>query len=300
MNYNSTMKVAGLGQCSLDYIALLERYPVEDTKEEATKLLIQGGGPVATALVSLARLGVRTEFTGVVSDDDAGSLIIKGLKDEGVGVRNIKVRKGGASQTAFIVVNGRTGSRTILWKRPTVTPLKSTEVNAEFLKGADFLLLDGLMKDASLKAGRLAGKLGVPVMLDAGKVRDGMLELARLSDYIVASEEFARNLKLSPKDALSYLAASSPRAVTITLGKKGSVTWQNGKVFTQKAFRVKAVDTTGAGDVFHGGYIYGVLQKWDIRKTVEFASAFAALKCRKPGGRAGIPTLNETLRFIKR
>ncbi|MBI4948672.1 MAG: sugar kinase [Deltaproteobacteria bacterium] len=294
------MKVAGLGQCSLDYIAFLERYPLEDTKEEAKALFIQGGGPVATALVSLSRLGVETEFSGVVSDDDAGRLIIKGLEDEGVGTRNVKVRKGGASQRAFIVVNGKTGTRTILWKRPTVVPLKVTEVNGEFLKGAGLLLLDGLMKDASLKAARLAKRLKIPVMLDAGKVRDGMIELARLSDYIVASEEFARGLKLKPKAALAYLASSNPRAVTVTLGKKGSVTWRNGKIFSQKVFRIKAVDTTGAGDVFHGGYIYGVLRKWDIRKTVEFASAFAALKCLKPGGRTGIPALKETLKFIKR
>lgn len=294
------MKVAGLGQCSLDYIALLKRYPLEDTKEEARALLIQGGGPVATALVSLSRLGVRTEFSGVVSDDDAGSLIIKGLKDEGVGVKGLKVRKGGASQTAFIVVNGRTGSRTILWKRPTVPPLKPSEVNGALLKGADFLLLDGLMKDASLKAAKLARRLNIPVVLDAGKVRDGMLDLSRLSDYIVASEEFGRGLKLKPKEALAYLASSNPRAVTITLGNKGSVTWQNGKIFSRKAFKVEAVDTTGAGDVFHGGYIYGLLQGWGIEKTVEFASAFAALKCRKPGGRTGIPTLSETLRLIKR
>ncbi len=294
------MKVAGLGQCSLDYIALLKRYPLEDTKEEASALLIQGGGPVATALVSLSRLGVRTEFSGVVSDDDAGSLIIKGLKDEGVGVKGLKVRKGGASQTAFIVVNGRTGSRTILWKRPTVPPLKPSEVNGSFLKGAGFLLLDGLMKDASLKAAKLARRLNIPVVLDAGKVRDGILVLARLSDYIVASEEFARGLKLKPKEALANLASSNPRGVTITLGNKGSVTWQNGRISSRKAFKVKAVDTTGAGDVFHGGYIYGLLQGWGIEKTVEFASAFAALKCRKPGGRTGIPTLSETLRLIKR
>lgn len=269
-------------------------------KEEARALLIQGGGPVATALVSLSRLGVRTEFSGVVSDDDAGSLIIKGLKDEGVGVKGLKVRKGGASQTAFIVVNGRTGSRTILWKRPTVLPLEPSEVNGAFLKGADFLLLDGLMKDASLKAAKLARRLNIPVMLDAGKVRDGMLVLARLSDYIVASEEFGRGLKLKPKEALAYLASSNPRAVTMTLGRKGSVTWHEGRISSQKAFKVKAVDTTGAGDVFHGGYIYGLLQGWGIEKTVEFASAFAALKCRKPGGRTGIPTLSETLRLIKR
>ncbi|MBI5642372.1 MAG: sugar kinase [Deltaproteobacteria bacterium] len=293
------MKVAGLGQCSLDYISIVRDYPKENTKEEILDLTVQGGGPVATALVSLGRLGVKTSFAGVVSDDRAGAEIKKGLKEEGVDIRGLKVRKGGKSQTAVIVVNKKSGSRTILWQRPTVKALQKDEVNEAFIKGKDFLLLDGLMKDASIKAAKIAKKSGVPVMLDAGRVRPGMIELIELSDYVVGSEEFAKGLKLPPKDALLKLSAAG-KTVTITLGERGNITSQNGIIFNQRAFKVKAVDTTGAGDVFHGGYIYGLLNGWDIKKTVEFASAFAALKCLKPGGRAGIPTLSETLRAVRR
>lgn len=293
------MKVAGLGQCSLDYISIVRDYPKENTKEEILDLTVQGGGPVATALVSLGRLGVKTSFAGVVSDDRAGAEIKKGLKEEGIDIRGLKVRKGGKSQTAVIVVNKKSGSRTILWQRPTVKALQKDEVNEAFIKGKDFLLLDGLMKDASIKAAKIAKKSGVPVMLDAGRVRPGMIELIELSDYVVGSEEFAKGLKLPPKDALLKLSAAG-KTVTITLGERGNITSQNGIIFNQRAFKVKAVDTTGAGDVFHGGYIYGLLNGWDIKKTVEFASAFAALKCLKPGGRAGIPTLSETLRAVRR
>lgn len=294
------MKVAGLGQSSLDYIAFVDAFPEEDTKAEVTGFTVEGGGPVATALVSLSRLGVKTYFTGRVSDDRAGSEIRRGLKNEGVDVRGLKVRKGGSSQLAFILVNRKTGSRTIFWQRPTVPPLSPSEVSPSFVKGKDFLLLDGLMMDSSMKAARVAKAAGVPVMLDAGRVRPGMLELAGLSDYIVASKEFADCLKLTPTDALKRLSLLEPKAATITLGAKGSVTWAEGRIFRQSAFKVRAVDTTGAGDVFHGGYVYGLLRGWDIKKTVRFASAFAALKCLKPGGRTGIPTLGATLKLVKK
>ncbi|MBI5468492.1 MAG: sugar kinase [Deltaproteobacteria bacterium] len=293
------MKVAGLGQSSLDYIAFVDRFPEEDTKAEVTDFTVQGGGPVATALVSLSRLGVKTFFSGRVSDDHAGVEIRRGLKAEGVDVRGLKVQKGGSSQLAFILVNRKTGSRTILWQRPTVSPLSPSEVSPSFIKDKDFLLLDGLMMDSSVRAAKTARAAGVPVMLDAGRVRPGMLELAALSDYIVASEEFARGLKLTPLDALKRLSSLNPRAATVTLGARGSVTWAGGKIFRLSAFKVRAVDTTGAGDVFHGGYVYGLLQGWDIQKTVRFASAFAALKCLRPGGREGIPTLKAVLKFMK-
>ncbi len=293
------MRVFGLGQCSLDHIAAVRKYPEEDSKEEALELTVQGGGPVATALVSLSRLGVRTAFAGVVSDDRAGAEIIEGLKAEGVDTRGLKVKKGGSSQTAFIIVS-RKGLRTIIWRRPDVPELDPEDINASLIKGADFVLLDGLMMKASLKAAMMARRFNVPVMLDAGRVREGMRELAGSSDYIVCSEEFARGLGSTPREALFKLSSLGPRAATVTLGKKGSITWSDGKTFVQKAFRVKAVDTTGAGDVFHGGYIWGLLNGWDMKKTVRFASAFAALKCLKPGGRLGIPSLRRTLEFLKK
>ncbi|MBI5492502.1 MAG: sugar kinase [Deltaproteobacteria bacterium] len=293
------MRVTGLGQCSLDHIAVLKRFPQEDTKEEALGLAMQGGGPVATALVALSRLGVKTSFIGMVSDDAIGAEIRRGLKAEGVDVKGLKVKKGGSSQAAFILVNPAKSSRTIIWKRPTVPPLGPKEIDLSLIRGSDLLLLDGLMAGASLEAARTARLLGIPVMLDAGRMRPGMMKLCSLADYIVASSEFAAGLGPGTIEAIEKLSSYNPKAVTITLGKKGSVTSFNGKLFRQKAFKVKAVDTTGAGDVFHAGYIYGLLKNWAIEKTVEFASAFAALKCLKAGGRAGIPTLSRTLKFMK-
>src|SRR5574337_43704 len=224
------MRVTGLGQCSLDYIALLKRFPREDTKEEALGLAIQGGGPVATALVALQRLGVKTSFIGIVSDDAVGAEIRKGLKEEGVDIRGLKIKKGGSSQAAFILVNPGKGTRTIIWKRPTVLPPGPKELDISPIKGSNLLLLDGLMAGASLEAAREARRLGIPVMLDAGRVRPGMLRLCRFADYIVASSEFAVGLNASPVEAIKRLSSYNPKAVTITLGKKGSVTSFNGRL----------------------------------------------------------------------
>lgn len=293
------MKVVGLGQCSLDYITLVDGFPAEDAKQEVLDFVIQGGGPVATALVTLSRLGVKTSIIGRVSDDRAGDEIRKGLREEGVDTKGLLVKEGGKSQLAFILVNSAKGSRTICWQRPTVPAITLREIDPAIFKGASFLMLDGLMAEASYHAAAVASKMNIPIMLDAGRMRPGMLKLAYMSDYVVCSEEFVAGMKLSLKEAFKKLSGGKAKAVTVTLGDKGSFTWHEGKIFMQKAFRVKTVDTTGAGDVFHGAYAFGVLQGWDIKKTVKFASIVAAMKCRKLGGRTGIPTLQEAMRFLK-
>ncbi|MFQ5465054.1 MAG: PfkB family carbohydrate kinase [Thermodesulfobacteriota bacterium] len=293
-------RVAGLGQCSLDYIASVERFPAEDTKVEADGITIEGGGPVATALVSLARLGVETAFMGRVSDDEAGAEIIKGLTGEGVETSGLKMLAGGSSQVALIVASRASGTRTIIWKRPTVAALGPDEVDASLITGSVMLLVDGLMAEASMEAARIARGSGVPVMLDAGRLRPGMMELAAASDFVVASEEFSAAVAPTPQQTLRELAGQNPAlsAATVTLGPAGSVTAAGGRTFSTPAFEVRAVDTTGAGDVFHGGYIYGILKGWGMEKTLRFASAFAAIKCTRPGGRGGIASLGETLEFM--
>ena len=299
------MKVAGLGQCSLDHLLIVDSYPKNDTKNEVTEWTVSGGGPVATALVSLSRLGVECDFYGITGDDENGSSIMESLISENVGTSGLTRRAKSSSQVAFIVVEKETGKRTVFWKRPSSDPLKPGELPGNFPCNADFLLLDGLMIEASLYAAKKARELAVPVMLDAGSVRKGMLELIPFCDYVVSSEEFARELVNTaassfPEKALTHIKSLGVKTATVTLGDRGSITSSGNKVFHTPAFSIKAVDTTGAGDVFHGGYIYGLLQKLNINDVVRFASAFAALKCRMPGGRAGIPTLKEVETLFKK
>ena len=297
------MKVVGIGQCSLDYLFMVDSFPVPDTKKELQEWTIAGGGPVATALVSLARLGVDCSFYGIVGDDEAGEKIIASLQSENIDTDGILKRADSLSQVAFIAVEKNSGKRTIFWQRPSGAPFMPTELPDDFLDNADFLLVDGLMSEVSIHAASSAQKQTVPVMLDAGRIRSGMVELAALCDYVVGSEEFARELAagaegFNPEKAIMKMKSFGAKTATVTLGDKGSVSTLGDDVFYIPSFKVDVVDTTGAGDVFHGGYIYGLLQGWDIREVIRFASAFAALKCTRLGGREGIPSLSEVQRLL--
>jgi len=295
------MSVVGIGQCAWDMLAVVDHFPQADTKKEVLVWEEQGGGPVATALAALSRLGVSGRFYGVTGDDREGAAIRQSLIEEGVDVTGLVKRSNSSSQTAFIAIDRSKGTRSIFWRRPTGDPLEKEELPPDFLKGAQFLLLDGLMKDVSLFAAQQAREAGVPVMLDAGRVREGMLELARLCNYVVGSEEFARELgwKDHPGSFRQEVRKNGFGNTTITLGVRGSVTFAGDEVISCPAFPVETVDTTGAGDVFHGGYLYGLLQKWPLEDTIRFASAVAAMKCRKVGGRAGIPRLAEVQQFLQ-
>ncbi|MEE9523273.1 MAG: PfkB family carbohydrate kinase, partial [Thermodesulfovibrionales bacterium] len=188
------LTVVGIGQCSWDYLSVVDAYPEVDTKKEVLQFEEQGGGPVATALVTLSRLGIQCRFYGITGDDTEGDKITGSLKDENIYVEGLIKRTGESSQIAYIVIGRNTGTRTIFWKRPSGEPLRHEELEDDFLDNADLLLLDGLMKDVSLFAAQKAKEGNIPIMLDAGRVREGTTELARLCDYIVGSEEFAKEI----------------------------------------------------------------------------------------------------------
>lgn len=294
------MTVVGIGQCCWDILALVEKYPEVDEKEEIRFLTEQGGGPVATALVTLARFGIPCRFHGIVGDDGYAAHIRESLTGEGIDCTGLLTRRGATSQVAWIVIEQGSGHRTIFWQRPSGEALCPDELAAGFLEGAAALHLDGLMPEVSLHAAAAARRRGIPVMVDAGRLRPGMRELAAGCDYLVAAERFFLDLGWDrSKEEFRRLAAGiGAPVVTVTRGARGSLTWSEGKVFDIPAVPVPAVDTTGAGDLFHGGYIYGVLQGWGVERTVLFASATAALGCRAIGGRSGIPTLAEVSQLV--
>jgi len=296
------IEVVGLGQACVDYLGRVPSYPQEDGKVELLDLASQCGGPASTALVTLSRLGIKTSFLGSLSDDPIGAEILKGLQADRVDHSFLRITPGHTSQFAFIAVSRQSGNRTIFWHRGSVPPLKREEVDLSPFPGARVLHLDGLMIEASVEAARQAKARGLQVVLDAGTLRDGSLELAAQVDVLIASSRFAVPLvgENSPAEkALEALSRLGPREIVITLGSKGSVGWNRGELIAQSAFPVNVVDTTGAGDVYHGAYIYGLLQGWDMSPCMRFASAAAALKCRAIGARAGIPTLHEVTRFLE-
>lgn len=291
------IRVVGLGQACVDYLGPVPHYPHEDQKIELMDLHQQCGGPASTALVTLSRLGVKTAFLGSVSDDAFGTEILTGLQRENIESHFLKVTPGYTSQFAFIAISKPGGQRTIFWHRGSVPHLKSKDVDLSPFTRARILHLDGLMVEASIEAARQAKALGLTIVMDGGTMREGTGELLSLVDVLIASERFAEPL-VGPSDPpekfLQALRALGPRAVIVTLGPGGSLGQiGNSERAFQKAFPVKAVDTTGAGDVYHGAYIYGMLQGWGMPQCMRFASAASALKCQAVGAQRGIPGLAE-------
>jgi ribokinase len=294
------MVVAGLGLCSLDYISTINKFPQEDSKLEVPCWELHGGGPVPTALVTLARFNVNTRFIGIVGPDEAGQIIQKGLQAERVDTQFMVKGQAGLSQIAVILANTANGTRTIFWAKSTAGEIQECDVVPSFFDHVSFIHLDGHMLSASIHAAAQARARGIQVMLDAGSMSHGLMELIELCDYVVASQRFSEVFgKGSHEHTLRQLLKKGIKAATVTLGQKGSITATDDGLLFQPAFPVKAVDSTGAGDVFHGAYIYGLINHWPVAKTIRFASWAAAMKCRKPGGRAGIPTIEEAAAFLK-
>jgi len=288
------MDVFGLGQCSLDHVGRIPAWPHPDTKCEFRDLVIQGGGPVATALVALSRWGLACHFAGVAGDDSFGRQIARFLQEEGVDVSGLVRRPGHRSQFAFIASEPG-GRRTIFWQRPTGEALKPADIDFGLLRTSRVLHTDGLFIEASLAAASEARKAGVIVAVDAGTLREGMLELARLSDCFVVSESFARDLVSGdePLEACKRILDLGPRIVGVTLGARGYVARFGGRAIVKPACAVEAVDTTGCGDVFHAGLTYGLVRGWDPGKSFDLAAWAAAQVATKMGGREGIPRKSE-------
>jgi sulfofructose kinase len=294
--------VVGVGYTALDYLAVVPHFPEENRKLEIEEFLVQGGGPTATAVVTAHRLGLDAAFIGKMGDDDFGKRMLAELEEEGIDVSRVVVERGGRSQYAFIMVDRYTAARTILWTRGSLRPFEGEEVDCSLVAGTRGLLIDSLEPPAALAAARVAKGAGVPVVIDAGTLRGGVRELLPLCDYIVASELFAEQISDGGDhvEALERIIDYGPRAAVVTLGERGCLAFTEAGLLEVPGFEVDAVDTTGAGDVFHGAFMFGVLKGWDIERICIFSNAVAALKCRRLGGRAGIPDLTETMDFLER
>lgn len=291
----TVLDVIGLGYAAVDYIGVVPHLPESDTKLPLESLVRQGGGPAATATVAAARLGARTAFMGSIGDDDLGEFILRAFDGEGVDTSHIVAFEGAASQFAFIMVESGSGNRTILWTRSDLPTLDPTKLDREFIQSCKVLQLDRHQLPACLQAARWVREAGGIVALDAGTYAPEAEELTPLVDVLIASYNYAVEATGEVDPAQAARALSRGRRIAgVTWGGTGS--WfvtSDGDEFHQPAFEVEVVDTTGAGDVFHGAFAFGLSREWDARRCARFASAVAALKCTKLGGRAGIPSYEE-------
>jgi sugar/nucleoside kinase (ribokinase family) len=290
---NNTIDVVGLGLNAMDTICVVPGLPRFNTKTHIREVRIEPGGQVATALATCTRLGLRARYIGSVGKDDWGKAQIASLQTENLEL-HVREVDGATSQVAIILIEEGVGERTILWRRDPKLQYPVEDLRRELIVGARLLHLDGCDSAASLQAAKWAREAGIPVVIDIDEVyNDSTHELLRLVDYLIASSDFAED----PRELAERYGCP---VVGITRGAEGATfVDRDRRVLHVPGFKVNVADTTGAGDVFHGGFIYGLLQGWALEENVRFANAVAAMKCTQIGARRGIPRLEEVRIFLR-
>jgi len=287
--------VVGVGLNATDALIRLPHFPAFGSKIEFTSAEMRAGGQVASAMIACQRWGLRTRYVGKVGDDSAAELQREEFARAGVEAHLIVV-PGCASQAAFILVDQGTGERTILWKRDPRLALLPAELDRSWITNARVLHVDGHDTAAAAVAARWARQAGFPVVADLDNLYPGVEALLENVDYLLASRDFPERL-LRETDVLKSLPlltrSYACRIAGVTLGRDGALAWDGEQFHYAPAYRVEAVDTTGAGDIFHGAFIYALLQGWPLGQQLEFSCAAAALNCLATGARGGIRPVGE-------
>src|ERR1041384_6517500 len=286
-----------LGLNAADHLIVVPHYPGFNSKVELLSHTLAAGGQCATAMVALARLGMRTRYIGKIGSDDLGEFQIHSLESEGVdGGGGVRMEGGAESQTACILIDEASGERTVIWHRDERLMIEADEVDRAAVTSGRVLLLDGHNVAASIAAARYARDAGVPTVLDIDNIYAGSDKLFPLIDFLVSSTSFPLRMT-QETDLQTALRKLQDRTgsifVAATLGQDGVLAYFHGRFIHSPAFTVDCKDTTGAGDAFHGGFIYGLLAGLSVEETLRFANAVAALKCRAIGARTALPTLAE-------
>ena len=292
--------VVGVGINVFDYLFRVPRFPRPDTKSDALAVTTQGGGLTATAMVACARLGLRTRYIGKFGSDEIGRMAREMLAGEGLDLGGSVQAADAPHRLCVVLVEEGTGHRTIVRHRDSRIWLLPGELSHDAVCAGRLLHLDGYEGAAALQAARWAREAGIPVSLDAEDSTELREELFRFTDILIVSHLFGRELtgKADLIDILHGLTRLGPACVGVTLGAQGSALLHRQEVVEVPAFPVEVVDTTGAGDVFHGAFLYGLLQGWKAGDILLFANAVSALKCTRLGGRAGIPRPAEVRTFL--
>jgi len=295
--------VAGVGLNSIDLVAVVAEYPESNTKQRLLRFARLPGGQSATALTVCARLGWKARYVGSFGDDELGQLSRDSLTQAGVDISASRTIAGATNQFAIVLVDARSGERTVLWDRHPGLTIEPATVPQEVVTSGRMLIVDCHDTAAAARAARYARAAGIPTIVDVEQVRPGIVELLQNIDAIVAAEAFPPELTgyEEPGRALEAMAREfGVPLVCVTLGAEGSVTRCGGREFHTPAFPVECVDSTGAGDAFRGGFAAGCLRAPDgnIEDVLTYANAVAALNCRALGARGGIPTVDEVEQLL--
>jgi sulfofructose kinase len=299
----SRFDVVGVGLNATATILVVPRFPAYGGKAPFTREFYSPGGQVATALVACASLGLRTKYIGTIGDDERGRIQIESLRAAGIDIDHVQQRPNCPNQSAYIVVDESTGERTIFWNRPDCLAISPAEITPDQITSARLLHIDGHDTAAVEHAARVARAHGIPVTVDVDTIYPGFDRVLPLVDYLIASSEFpARWTGIDdPMAALQHIhSQNGMRMAAMTLGAHGALAYTEGRFFYSPAFAVNCVDTTGAGDVFHGAFCYSVLQQMPIADALDFSNAMAGLNCTAMGARGAIAGLSQVRDLIAR
>lgn len=294
--------VVGIGLNATDVAIELPSFPAFNSKIEFTRACWQAGGQVATALTVCQRLGLRTKYIGRVGSDPMGAFQLASLRSEGINLDDVKAVPGCSNQSAYILIDEVSGERTVLWNRDARLTLRPDELQRDTVTCGRLLHVDGHDTAATAQAARWAREAGIPVTADVDNIYPGLDDLLTGVDYLVSSETFptAYTGKADLFAALMEIARRFPqmKLVSATLGQDGVLALEGGRLLYKPAYAVRCRDTTGAGDVFHGAFAYGLLQGWPTGRLLEFANAMAGLNSTALGARGGIATQAEAEKLM--
>lgn len=301
---NREFDVVGFGLNAVDHLIVVPEYPPFDSKTRFLEHELSAGGQTATAMATLQRLGLKTAYAGRFGSDEEGRYGLQSLKYEGVDVEYAEVIDGTANQIAFIIVDAKSGERTIIWDRDSRLSYLPEEAPVELAARGRVLHMDAHDPPACRLMAMAAHAAGAIVSVDVDNIYEGLPDLLPLIDVLIGSSEFPQKLTgiSDERSALVELKARYGCAVVgMTLGARGAIAYCEGKFIESPAFAVPGGcrDTTGSGDAFHGGLIYGLLRGEEIETSLRIANAVAALKCRELGARAALPIESELKEFLQ-
>ena len=283
--------IVGVGLNATDTLLLVPHFPAYAGKVPFEAEMVSPGGQVASAMVACAHLGLRTKYIGSIGDDERGRIQMESLRGTGINLDHVQLRKGCANQSAYIIIDRSTGERTVLWRRDDCLRIDPEQISEDQITGARMLHIDGHDTAAVAHAAAIARRHGIPVTVDVDTIYHGFDQVLPNVDYLVASSEFppAWTGNQDPFRALETLQNEyGMKVAAMTLGAHGALARLNGEFLYAPAYVVNCVDTTGAGDVFHGAFCYAVLQGMPMRQVLDFSNAMAALNCTALGARGGI------------
>ncbi|GAB4115759.1 MAG: sugar kinase [Acidobacteriota bacterium] len=291
-------QIIGFGENAVDWICRVPQFPAPDSKVRMERMLQMGGGQIATACSMCARYGLRTRYVGRIGDDELGRFLERDLGSEPMDIQ-LDVVPGAFSHHSLIIVDRPTGSRTIIFDRDARLRYSPGELRRELLVEGQILHADGNDLEASVQAARWAREAGMKVCIDIDRVQPGVEDLVAVTDLLIASRSFVEGFggRKDWRKNLLHLSQVCPGLVGMTRGELGAALVWDGTIVEFPAFCVEVVDSTGAGDMFHGGFLYALLQGWSLGRCVRFANAAGALACTRLGARAGIPALEEVLQL---